>query len=155
MDNLPSWVSWIMTIAVVISLGVAFPSVRPIARLLHYLLWPRPEVRPQSRGKCGKWWGRVGCIRRRDVLHRLFDVGDGACSRARGSRFRLGLGSRALAHPAIAQDAISRRRRPAQNNTTMPWTRSWCLPRPARLPGPSSSARDVLLVMPELVKLIE
>ena len=44
MDNLPSWVSWIMTIAVVISPGIAFLSVRPIARLLHYLLWPRPSA---------------------------------------------------------------------------------------------------------------
>jgi hypothetical protein len=44
MDNLPSWVSWIMTIAVVISPGIAFLSVRPIARFLHWLLWPRPEV---------------------------------------------------------------------------------------------------------------
>jgi hypothetical protein len=63
MGNLPSWVSWIMTIAVVISLGVAFPSVRPIARLLHYLLWPRPEVRPQSRGKAesgGEEWDAFG-----------------------------------------------------------------------------------------------
>ena len=47
MDNLPSWVSWIMTIAVVISPGIAFLSVRPIARFLHWLLWPRPEVAPQ------------------------------------------------------------------------------------------------------------
>ena len=47
MDNLPSWVSWIMTIAVAISPGIAFLSVRPIARLLHWLLWPRPEVVPK------------------------------------------------------------------------------------------------------------
>src|SRR5713101_1617181 len=53
-------------------------------------------------------------FRWRDVLHRLFDVGDGACPRARRARFRVGLGARALAYPAVAQDAISRRRRPAQ-----------------------------------------
>jgi hypothetical protein len=51
MDSLPSWASWIMTIGVLISPGIAFLSVRPIARLLHWLLWPRTEVAPQSRGK--------------------------------------------------------------------------------------------------------
>src|SRR6266404_4365363 len=67
-------------------------------------------------------------------------VAEPRIERARGARFRVGLGSRALAHPAVAQDAISRRQRPCPNNTTMPLTRSWCLPRPARLPGLSSSA---------------
>jgi hypothetical protein len=51
MDNLPSWVSWIMTITVVISPGIAFLSVRPIARFLHWLLWPRPEVVPKPEGE--------------------------------------------------------------------------------------------------------
>src|SRR5262249_28737211 len=51
MDNLPSWVSWIMTIAVVISQGIAFLSVRPLARLLRWLLWPRPEAVPKPEGE--------------------------------------------------------------------------------------------------------
>jgi hypothetical protein len=54
MDNLPSWVSWMVTIAIVISPGLAIVWVRPIARLLHYLLWPRPEVTPQSPGKLAR-----------------------------------------------------------------------------------------------------
>jgi hypothetical protein len=40
---------WVLTIAVVISPGLAILWVRPIARLLHYLLWPGPEVTSRSR----------------------------------------------------------------------------------------------------------
>jgi hypothetical protein len=49
MDNVSSWVSWILTIAVVISPGIAFLSVRPIARFLHWLLWPHPEGAPKPK----------------------------------------------------------------------------------------------------------
>ena len=47
MDNLPAWALWIITAAVGFSPGLAFLLVRPIARLLHRLLWPRPEAAPQ------------------------------------------------------------------------------------------------------------
>src|SRR5229473_5944025 len=66
---------------------------------------------PAGRGKSNGDWH---AFRWRDVLHRLFDVGDGACPRARGARFRVGLGTRALAYPLVAQDAIPGRGRPAQ-----------------------------------------
>jgi hypothetical protein len=48
MDNLPAWALWIITTAVGLSPGLALLLVRPIARLLHRLLWPRPEIASQS-----------------------------------------------------------------------------------------------------------
>jgi hypothetical protein len=48
MDNLPSWAASIAALAVGLSLGLAILSTRPIARLLHRLLWPRPETAPLS-----------------------------------------------------------------------------------------------------------
>ena len=47
MDNLPAWALWIITAAVGLSPGLALLLVRPIGRLLHRLLWPRPEMAPQ------------------------------------------------------------------------------------------------------------
>jgi hypothetical protein len=47
MDNLPAWALWIMTAAVGLSPGLALLLVRPIARLIHRLLWPRPEIAGQ------------------------------------------------------------------------------------------------------------
>jgi hypothetical protein len=42
MDNLPAWGLWIITAAVGLSPGLALLLlVRPIARLLHRVLWPR------------------------------------------------------------------------------------------------------------------
>ena len=52
--------------------------------------------------------------RRGDVLHRLFDEPGRSGAGARGARLRVGLGAGALAYPAIAQDAVPRRRRPAE-----------------------------------------
>jgi hypothetical protein len=43
MDNLPAWALWIITAAVGFSPGLAFLLVRPIARLLHRVLWPRTQ----------------------------------------------------------------------------------------------------------------
>ena len=43
MDNLPAWALWIITAAVGLSPGLALLLVRPIARLLHRPLWPRPD----------------------------------------------------------------------------------------------------------------
>ena len=48
MDNLSAWVLWIITAAVGLSPGLALLMVQPIARLLHHLLWPHPEVAPRS-----------------------------------------------------------------------------------------------------------
>jgi hypothetical protein len=48
MDNLPIWALWPITVAVGISPGLAILSARPIARLLHRALWPRPETAPLS-----------------------------------------------------------------------------------------------------------
>jgi hypothetical protein len=48
MDNLPAWALWIITTAVGLSPGLALLLVRPIARLLHRLLCPRPEIASQS-----------------------------------------------------------------------------------------------------------
>src|SRR5437762_10033075 len=67
---------------------------------------------PASTGNSkGEWYA----FRRCDVLCRLFDVGAGACPRARGARFRVDLGAGALAYPAGAEDAISGRRGAAQS----------------------------------------
>jgi hypothetical protein len=49
MDSLPAWALWPITVAVGLSPGLAILSARPIARLLHRVLWPRPEVAPLSR----------------------------------------------------------------------------------------------------------
>jgi hypothetical protein len=46
MDNLPAWALWIITAAVGLSPGLAILGARPIARLLHRVLWPRPEAAP-------------------------------------------------------------------------------------------------------------
>ena len=43
MDNLPDWAVTIITVAVGLSPGLALLSARPIARLLHAVLWPRRE----------------------------------------------------------------------------------------------------------------
>ena len=51
MDNLPAWALWIITAAVALSPGLALLIVRPIARLLHRVLWTRPEVAPPSVGQ--------------------------------------------------------------------------------------------------------
>src|SRR5260370_30468229 len=48
MDNLPAWALWIITAAVGSSPGLALLLVRPIARLLHRVLWPHPEAAPPS-----------------------------------------------------------------------------------------------------------
>jgi hypothetical protein len=58
MDNLPAWALWIITAAVGLSPGLALLLVRPIARLLHRMLWPRPEGgapvgRTSARRTCG------------------------------------------------------------------------------------------------------
>jgi len=50
MDNLPAWALWIIT-AVALSPGLALLMVRPIARLLHRVLWTRPEVAPPLGGR--------------------------------------------------------------------------------------------------------
>lgn len=47
MDSLPEWASWITAVAVGVSPGMLILLVRPIARLLHRVLWPRPQVVPQ------------------------------------------------------------------------------------------------------------
>jgi hypothetical protein len=47
MDSLPEWASWITAAAVGVSPGLMILLVRPIARLLHRVLWPRPQVAPQ------------------------------------------------------------------------------------------------------------
>jgi len=47
MDNLPLWATWLITVTVGISPGLAILSACPIARLLHRVLWPRPEVAAQ------------------------------------------------------------------------------------------------------------
>jgi hypothetical protein len=49
MDNLPIWALWPITIAVWASPALAILSARPIARLLHRMLWPRPEEALHSR----------------------------------------------------------------------------------------------------------
>src|ERR1700716_4556145 len=67
-----------------------------------------------SAARSGNSKGEWHAFRWRDVLYRLFDVGDGACPRARRARFRVDLGTRALAYPVVAQDTISGRRRSAQ-----------------------------------------
>ena len=46
MDNLPDWALWIITAAAGLSPGLALILVSPIARLLHRMLWPRPEAAP-------------------------------------------------------------------------------------------------------------
>jgi len=51
MDNLPAWALWIITAAVALSPGLALLMVRPIARLLHRVLWTRPEVAPPLGGR--------------------------------------------------------------------------------------------------------
>jgi len=51
MDNLPAWALWIITAAVALSPGLALLMVRLIARLLHRVLWPRPEAAPTSVGQ--------------------------------------------------------------------------------------------------------
>src|SRR5215468_5275067 len=47
-------------------------------------------------------------------LSAFTSLGAGNTPRARGARFRVGLGARALAHPAVAQDPLSGRRRAAE-----------------------------------------
>jgi hypothetical protein len=54
MDNLPSWALWIITAAVGVSPGLAILCARPIARLLHDALWPRPEVVPEPEDEPGR-----------------------------------------------------------------------------------------------------
>src|SRR5262249_28325736 len=49
-----------------------------------------------------------------DVFYRLCDVGGRFCAGARGARFRIGVGARALAHSGLAQDPLSWRRRIAK-----------------------------------------
>jgi hypothetical protein len=81
MDNLPSWVLWIMTGAVGVNPGLAILPVRPIARLLHRVLWPRPEVAPQPastgapKAVQGRGSARVTRVEREilrgEVCHRL------------------------------------------------------------------------------------
>src|SRR5215468_4599750 len=52
--------------------------------------WRQPLTFAASTGDSeGEWYA----FRRRDVLYRLFDVGAGACPRARGAWFRVGLGT--------------------------------------------------------------
>jgi hypothetical protein len=48
MDSLPDWALWIITAAVGAAPGLAILSARRIARLLHRVLWPRPERAPQT-----------------------------------------------------------------------------------------------------------
>ena len=48
MDNLPDWALWIITAAVGLTPGLAFLLVRPIARLLHRLLWLRLDAATRS-----------------------------------------------------------------------------------------------------------
>jgi hypothetical protein len=48
MDILPTWVVMIAAFAVGLSPRLAILSARSIARLLHRLLWPRPEVASRS-----------------------------------------------------------------------------------------------------------
>jgi len=60
MDNLPPWALWIITAIVGIGPGLAILSARSIARLLHRVLWPRPEVaskpgREPSHGEPAGW----------------------------------------------------------------------------------------------------
>jgi hypothetical protein len=47
MVNLPIWALWPITIAVWASLGLSILSARSFTRLLHRLLWPRPEEAPR------------------------------------------------------------------------------------------------------------
>src|SRR6185312_15686407 len=54
-------------------------------------------------------------FRRVHVPHRLFDADRRAGAGLRGARVRVVVGARALAHPALAQVAVSRRRRAAEN----------------------------------------
>ena len=49
MDDLPSWALSIIAVAVGLTPGVAILLARPIAQLLHRVLWPRPVEAPQSR----------------------------------------------------------------------------------------------------------
>src|SRR5215472_7477902 len=51
---------------------------------------------------------------RGDVFHRLFDDRDGTRPRARSTRVRVGLGTRAFAYSQYAQDAAGHRRRTRQ-----------------------------------------
>ena len=48
MDNLPAWALWIITAGVGLSPVLALLLVRPIARPLHRVLWPRPEAATRS-----------------------------------------------------------------------------------------------------------
>src|SRR5215472_388116 len=66
--------------------------------------WRQLAPAANLRRSTGDSKGERYAFRRRNVLYRLFDVGAGACPRARGARFRVGLGARALAYPAVAQD---------------------------------------------------
>jgi hypothetical protein len=43
MDSLPDWAVSIIAVTVGLSSVLAILSARPIARLLHRALWPRPE----------------------------------------------------------------------------------------------------------------
>jgi hypothetical protein len=47
MDNLPNWAVWITATVVGLAPGLAILSAPMIARLLHRLFWPRPEVSPE------------------------------------------------------------------------------------------------------------
>ena len=46
MDNLPPWAVSIAAVAVGVTPGLAPLAARPIARLLHLALWPRPQIAP-------------------------------------------------------------------------------------------------------------
>jgi hypothetical protein len=54
MDNLPAWALWPITVAVGLAPGLAILSTPAIARLLHRLLWPRPELAPERERKPGR-----------------------------------------------------------------------------------------------------
>ena len=67
--------------------------------------------------RCAQDDGTIGgnhAYRRGDVLHRLLHDAGGTRHGAGGTRLRIGVGARALAHPADAQVGMAGRRRAAQ-----------------------------------------
>ena len=60
MDSLPGWAVSIIAVVVGLSPGLAIPSARRIARLLHRLLRPRPEVAGRSEHEPAQ--GRTGWV---------------------------------------------------------------------------------------------
>ena len=60
MDSLPEWAVSIIAVVVGLSPGLAIPSARRIARLLHRLLRPRPEVAGRSEHEPAQ--GRTGWV---------------------------------------------------------------------------------------------